>query len=222
AAGATFPEELYMDAMFAYQFVDPTVSMSYLPTGSGGGKNRIMLGDKMKDDGFGPPFNIDFAGSDSLLKPDQYAQYPDLQMYPSVAGAVVPIYNIPELEARSLDLILTPATVAMIFSGQIKYWNDSAIYNDNVAGGNQVGAEVLKKLQAAITVFVRNEDSGTTEIWKKSLAGASTFFSKQIGTSSKPVWNSTARYEYRDENNGVASGVLATDYSIGYSVLGVA
>lgn len=103
-----------------------------------------------------------------------------------------------------------------------RYWNDSAIYNDNVAGGNQVGAEVLKKLQAVITVFVRNEDSGTTEIWKKSLAGASTFFSKQIGTSSKPVWNSTARYEYRDENNGVASGVLATDYSIGYSVLGVA
>ena len=120
AAGATFPKELYMDAMFAYQFVDPTVSMSYLPTGSGGGKNRIILGDKMKDDGFGPPFNIDFAGSDSLLNSDQYAQYPDLQMYPSVAGAVVPIYNIPELEARRLDLILTPATVAMIFSGQVK------------------------------------------------------------------------------------------------------
>ena len=91
-----------------------------------------------------------------------------------------------------------------------------------MAGGNQAGADVLKKIKSSIIVFVRNEDSGTTEIWKKSLAGASAYFAKQIGTSSKPVWNSTARYEYRDDNSGVASGVLATDYAVGYSVLGVA
>ena len=45
------------------------------------------------------PKVVDWAGSDSLLKDDEYSEYPDLQMYPTVAGAVVPVYNLPELEA---------------------------------------------------------------------------------------------------------------------------
>ena len=45
-----------------------------------------------------PPI-VDFAGSDSLLKDAEYDAYPDLQMYPTVAAAVVPIYNLPTLTA---------------------------------------------------------------------------------------------------------------------------
>ena len=47
------------------------------------------------------PGNVDFAASDSLLKDEEYETYPDLQMYPSVGGAVVPIFNLKEYHCRT-------------------------------------------------------------------------------------------------------------------------
>ena len=71
---------------------------------------------------------VDFAGSDSLLKDSQYEHSPDLQvspatsrrkgtpvgdhvprvsvrqMYPAVGAAVVPVYNLPALDAACLTL----------------------------------------------------------------------------------------------------------------------
>ena len=43
AAGASFPNLVYQDLIFAYQFVAPNVKMSYLSTGSGGGQCRIRV-----------------------------------------------------------------------------------------------------------------------------------------------------------------------------------
>ena len=43
AAGASFPNLVYQDLIFAYQFVAPNVQMSYVSTGSGGGKCRIKV-----------------------------------------------------------------------------------------------------------------------------------------------------------------------------------
>jgi phosphate transport system substrate-binding protein len=54
-AGATFPDPVYTEWRFAYQYVDPSVTINYQAIGSGGGKKGIA--DK----------TIDFAGSDSLL-----------------------------------------------------------------------------------------------------------------------------------------------------------
>jgi energy-coupling factor transporter ATP-binding protein EcfA2 len=52
---------------------------------SGGGKKGIA--DK----------TIDVASSDSLLKTEEYDANPTLQMFPVLAGAVVPIFNIKEI-----------------------------------------------------------------------------------------------------------------------------
>jgi len=63
---------------------------------------------------------VDFANSDSVFSSTDYSIFPDLLMFPAVAGAAVPIYNIPELEAESLSLILSRATIAAIFLGEYK------------------------------------------------------------------------------------------------------
>src|SRR5215510_13904974 len=81
-AGATFPLPIYTEWTYAYSYVDPAVVINYPGIGSGGGKKAIVDG------------TVDFAGSDSLLKPEEYDAGKDLQMYPIVASAVVPIYNI--------------------------------------------------------------------------------------------------------------------------------
>ncbi len=81
-AGATFPLPIYTEWTYAYSYVDPAVVINYQGIGSGGGKKAIVDG------------TVDFAGSDSLLKQEEYDAGKDLQMYPMVASAVVPIYNI--------------------------------------------------------------------------------------------------------------------------------
>ena len=124
AAGASFPKALYHDAIAAYKFLQPDIDMSYTSTGSGKGKCRIMShADQCDPADTIEPFDIDFAGSDSLLKRADYAAYPDLQMYPTLAGAVVPVYMLPNVT----DLILSTTTLAKIFRGEITTWDDPRI-----------------------------------------------------------------------------------------------
>lgn len=74
----------------------------------------------------------DYIGSDSILGIRDYTNYPDLQMLPALAGPVVPIYNIPELYGITSTLILSRGTIAKIFRGKIRSWNDPLIRADNV------------------------------------------------------------------------------------------
>ena len=67
------------------------------------------------------PLN-DIAASDSLLAPADYFNFPDLQMLPAVAGAVVPVYNFPELANSNITtpLILSRSSLVNIFLGLIE------------------------------------------------------------------------------------------------------
>ena len=58
-----------------FQFIN--LDMSYDVTGSGTGKNRIK--------GLEEP-EVQYAGSDSLLTDQDYIDFPDLQMFPTMAG----------------------------------------------------------------------------------------------------------------------------------------
>src|SRR5262245_34216948 len=123
-AGATFPLPIYTEWTYAYQYVDPSVVINYQGIGSGGGKKAIVDG------------TVDFAGSDSLLKPEEYDAGKDLQMYPMVASAVVPIYNIKWAkdvpQGTTLPaLVLDRQTLVDIYNGKINKWNDPAIVNLN-------------------------------------------------------------------------------------------
>ena len=81
AQGATFPLPVYDVWTRSFQFVDPAVNITYAGTGSGAGKKAIVDG------------TVDFAGSDSVLT-TEYQTVADLQMLPTLAGAVVPIFNL--------------------------------------------------------------------------------------------------------------------------------
>ena len=129
AGGATFPQPLYQQWIFAYQIVDPSVVINYQGIGSGGGKKSIIDG------------TFDFAGSDSVLVDAEYTSGKDLQMYPVVAGAVVPVYNI-KFTAPSTTvgkgtptpaaiayktLILDRQTLVDIYNAKVTMWNDAKI-----------------------------------------------------------------------------------------------
>jgi phosphate transport system substrate-binding protein len=208
-AGATFPLPLYTQWTYAYQFVDPSAAINYNGVGSGAGKTAIINN------------TVDFAGSDSLLSDQNYTDGKDLQMYPMVAGAVVPVYNIafkpvptPATGATAISLpklVLDRQTLVDIYNGTVSAWNDPKIVALNPGLKDYLPA-------AAITTVHRSDASGTTEIFTRSL------------TSFSPDWKAGGAQSVQwpgkglggKGNAGVAAAVITTPNSIGYVELAYA
>lgn len=204
-AGATFPLPIYTEWIFAYQYVDPSVILNYQGTGSGGGKRAIIDN------------TIDFAGTDSLLKAEEYEAGGDLQMLPMLAGAVVPIYNIEGLEAEDAALVLDRQVLTDIYLAKIRKWNDPAIValNPDLAG---------KLPNADITAAHRSDGSGTTEIFTKALSAFSEEWKENVGAGASVEWPvALAGMGIGGKGNpGVAAVVQNTPNSIGYVELSYA
>jgi phosphate transport system substrate-binding protein len=207
-AGATFPAPIYTDWAYAYQYVDPSVVINYQAIGSGGGKKAIVDG------------TVDFAGSDSLLKDEEYAAGKDLQMYPTLAGAVVLTYNIKwakdfAKDAKTPVLVLDRPTLVGIYNGTLNKWNDPAIValNPNLK-------DYLP--DAGITAVHRSDGSGTTEIFTKALSSFSADW--KAGGASSVEWpvDKAGNGVGGKGNAGVAASVINTPNSIGYVELGYA
>ena len=102
------------------------------------------------------------------------------------------------------NLKLSPATIAGIFSGKIKTWNDPAIKADNSG---------VSLPSTAITLAVRSDSSGTTQNFTEFLVDA-TGSAWTLGSSSTIKWPSSSRAA--SGNPGVAQVVKSTPGAIGY------
>ncbi|MCE1253794.1 MAG: phosphate ABC transporter substrate-binding protein PstS [Anaerolineae bacterium] len=212
-AGATFPLPVYTEWIYAYQYIDPSVVINYQGIGSGGGKKAIIDG------------TVDFAGSDSFLKDEEYEAGKDLQMYPVLAGAVVPIYNVSfkvekvgentPTPAPLPKLVLDRETLVGIYNAKITMWNDPAIVALNPGLANALPA-------AKITVVHRSDGSGTTEIFTKALTAFSADWT--AGGASAVEWpvDKAGNGIGGKGNPGVAAAVQNTPNSIGYVELSYA
>ncbi len=198
-AGATFPLPVYTEWNQMYPSVQPNVTINYQGIGSGGGQKAILDG------------TVDFAGSDSLLKDDQYAKMPDLQMLPMLAGAVVPIYNVPGMDKLTLD----GPTLVNIFMAKITKWNDPAIARLNPG---------VNLPDQPITVAHRSDGSGTTEIFTSYLGAVSEEWKNNVGVGKAVEWpaDGIGQGVGGKGNPGVAQAVQSTPYSIGYVELAYA
>jgi phosphate transport system substrate-binding protein len=196
-AGATFPFPLYSRWFYEYAFIDPSVKFNYQSIGSGGGINQITAK------------TVDFAGSDAILNKDQYAAAPGIQMLPTVAGAVVPTYNVSELAAAD-PLVLDSTTLSNIFLGKITKWNDPALaaLNPN-----------LTLPDKGIIVVHRSDGSGTTFIFTDYLSAVSEEWKSTVGNASSVKWPVGLGGK---GNEGVAGTVAQNDGSIGYVELAYA
>ncbi len=195
-AGATFPQPIYTEWIYAYQYVDASVTLNYQGIGSGGGKKAIIDN------------TVDFAGSDSLLSDADYQAGGDLQMYPMVAGAVVPIFNI---QGITSTLTLSRDVLVGIYSAKITKWNDPAIVALNPS--------LAQKLPAAnITAVHRSDGSGTTEIFTNALSSFSADWKSRVGAGQSVQWpvDKAGNGVGGKGNQGVAAAVQNTPNSIGY------
>jgi phosphate transport system substrate-binding protein len=207
-AGATFPLPVYTAWTYAYQYVDPSVAINYQGIGSGGGKKGIIDN------------TLDFAGSDSLLKEEEYTSGGDLQMYPMLAGAVAVVYNItwakdfPE-GVTAPALVLDRQTLVDIYNGTVNKWNDAKIVALNPGLDGYLP-------DATITAVHRSDGSGTTEIFTKALTSFSSDWT--AGGASSVEWpvDKAGNGIGGKGNQGVAAAVISSPNSIGYVELSYA
>ncbi|MBO0799535.1 MAG: phosphate ABC transporter substrate-binding protein PstS, partial [Blastocatellia bacterium] len=120
---------------------------------------------------------------------------------PTVLGAVVVTYNLPEVQT---ELKLTPAAIAGIYLGQVKKWNDPAIAATNA------GVSLPAK---DITVVHRSDGSGTTYVWTDFLSKVSPDWKEKVGTNTSVNWPVGVGAK---GNEGVTGQVKQTPYSVGY------
>lgn len=147
---------------------------------------------------------VDFAASDVPVHPPQLSDPACQTLYfPATVGAVVAIYNLPEILATT-RLKFTGPLLADIYLHKIKSWNDPAIaaVNPGVA------------LPARdIVVAYRSDGSGTTYTFTDYLTKVSPESAKKPGTGLvvEWPWGLAGR-----GNEGVVQTVIETEGAIGY------
>jgi phosphate transport system substrate-binding protein len=120
---------------------------------------------------------------------------------PTVLGAVVPVYTIPNVDVA---LKFNGQLLADIFLGKVKKWNDPAIARLNPG---------VTLPNTDVTVVHRSDGSGTTYIWTDYLAKVSAEWKGKVGVGASPNWPVGVGGK---GNEGVSGLVTQTPGSIGY------
>jgi phosphate transport system substrate-binding protein len=169
--------------------------VDYISTGSTKGIQDMLNGE------------TDFGCTDAPLTDEQMqkAGGKDKVLHiPLAMGAVVAVYNLPDLADKRLKL--DGKVLADVYLGIIKNWNDQAIAALNPD---------LKLPDLPITVCRRSDGSGTTYIFTNYLAGNSDTFKQKVGPGTQPNWPAGVG-QGGPKNDGVAALVEGTPGAIGY------
>lgn len=189
--GASFPAPLYVAWSDLYE-EQTGVQVNYQSQGSGAGIKAVS------------DLTADFGASDSPMTDQQLAAAKGgaILHIPTVLGAVVPIYNLPELAGTPLRF--TGEVLADIYLGTITRWNDPRIAADNPG---------VTLPDQPINVVYRSDSSGTTFIWTDYLSAVSPQFKTLVGAANAPRWPVGVG---APQNAGVAGQVQQQRSSIGY------
>src|ERR1700742_3104238 len=191
-AGATFPAPVYQEWAARFKEEQGT-TVNYQPIGSGGGIAQFSAG------------TVDFGATDSAMKPDELTtaekKGSDPVHVPTVLGAVTVSYNVDGIDQ---GLKLDGKTIADIFLGKVKKWNDPEIAGQN-SGVSLPGDN--------ITVVHRSDESGTTKGFTQFLANYSPEWKSGPGVDKTVKWPTGTGAK---GNDGVAAAVKQQKGSIGY------
>ncbi|HWA65258.1 MAG TPA: phosphate ABC transporter substrate-binding protein PstS [Mycobacteriales bacterium] len=193
--GSTFQATLEAQWATKFHAQNPSDQITYNPTGSTAGITAFTQG------------TAPFAGSDVTMTSDEQTQANSAcgstaLTIPITSGGVAVMYNLPGL---SKPLNLSADTVAGIFMGQIKTWNDPKIAADNPG---------VTLPSTPITVYYRADGSGTTDV----LSGF-------LDAAAKSIWTLGVDKQFTNwptgtgatGSSGVAAGVKSTQGGITYA-----
>jgi phosphate transport system substrate-binding protein len=188
-AGSTFAAPIYNQ--WGQNLSSQGLTVNYNPIGSGGGVAGLQSS------------TIDFAGSDPAEKPAEVkaGKGPVLQ-FPIAFGAITVSYNLSGVKA---GLKLDGKTIADIFLGKVKKWNDPEIASQNPG---------VTLPSTTITVVHRSDSSGTTKGFATFLSAYSPEWTKTVGPPDKTLKWPTGTGA--PKNAGVAAAIKQTPGAVGY------
>lgn len=188
-AGSTFAAPIYQQ--IGSDLKGDGLTINYQGVGSGAGVSQFTAG------------TVDFAGSDPALKPDEASaitKSTPIQV-PFALGAITASYNLSGVKS---GLKLDGQTLADIYLGKIKTWDDPAIKALNPD---------LDLPSTKVSVVHRSDSSGTTKGFTGFLAAYSPEWEKGPGVDKEVKWPVGTGAK---GNDGVAAAVKQTDGAIGY------
>lgn len=189
-AGASFPYPIYSQWFRAFSKENQNVQINYQSLGSGAGVQQFINR------------TVDFGATDAPMTEKQIESAgQEVIHFPTVLGAVVLTYN---LAGVSTPLVLDGPTIALIFLGEIKVWNDPRLVALNPA---------IPLPAIPIAVIHRSDGSGTTAVFSDYLAKVSPAWEGKVGTGSAIKWPVGLGGK---GNEGVSGMVKQLPGSIGY------
>jgi phosphate transport system substrate-binding protein len=148
---------------------------------------------------------VDFGASDPPLKAEEETALAKngspAVMVPMFLGAITVSYNLPGVKA---GLKLDGTTIANIYLGKIKTWDDAEIKALNPG---------VSLPSTAITVIHRSDSSGTTDGFTGFLSDTDPEWKSKVGEGKTVQWPTGTGEK---GNAGVAGGVQQTAGAIGY------
>ncbi len=188
-AGSTFAAPIYQQ--IGSDLKDKGLTINYQGVGSGAGVSQFAAG------------TVDFAGSDPALADEdrEAIKKGEAVQIPFALGAITASYNLNGVDS---GLKLDGDTLAKIYLGTIKSWDDAAIKALNP------DADLPS---TKITVVHRSDSSGTTKGFTQFLANYSSEWKSGPGVDKEIKWPTGTGAK---GNDGVAAAVKQTDGAIGY------
>ena len=187
-AGSTFVYPVLAKWADAYKKATG-IGLNYQSIGSGGGIKQIKAN------------TVVFGATDAPLSGEDLEKS-GLAQFPIIMGGIVPVVNVEGIKPG--DLVLDGATLAKIYIGDIKKWNDPAIAKLNPS---------VKLPATAIALVHRADASGTTFNFTYYLSAVSPDWKSKVGTNTAVQWPGGIGAK---GNEGVANNVAQTKGSIGY------
>lgn len=177
----------------AYQKLHSNVQLTTGSTGSGTGISEATGG------------MVQIGASDAYMSTAQMQQYPNILNIPLAISAQQIMYNLSGFNSQHLNL--NGSVLAGIYTGAIKYWDDSAIKAINP------GANLPHQ---AIVPVRRSDGSGDTFLFTQYLSDTSGSTWQKVGYGTTVTWPQVATEVAANGNQGVVQALSQTPGSIGY------
>lgn len=188
-AGSSFIAPLFTKWISEFSKTNADTQINYQSVGSGAGIRQFTQK------------TVDFGATDAFMNDDQLKEAGKVVHFPVAMGAVVVTYNLAGLpKALQLD----GPTLAEIFLGNVKVWNDPRITKLNTG---------VALPATPILIAHRSDGSGTTAIFTEYLSKLSPAWKQKVGTGTAVNWPVGLGGK---GNEGVAGLVKQTPGSIGY------
>ncbi|HJY75597.1 MAG TPA: phosphate ABC transporter substrate-binding protein PstS [Burkholderiales bacterium] len=198
-SGASFPAPIYATWFKDFSARNKGITVDYQSKGSGAGVQDFLNK------------TVDFAGSDSAMKPEDMARVPGgVQLLPITGGEIVLAYNLP---GSPKELKLPREVYPQILLGKITRWNDAKLQAANPS---------IKLPDLPITVVRRADSSGTTYVFTQHISAVSAEWKKDYGFGNTVNWPKSDKFVAAPKNDGVAATIKQTPGAIGYMEWGFA